>query len=125
MTGVQTCALPIWPAGVGSSTAELTARKIDWIRAGAGDRFDGIEIEIGAYFTIVTPQREATLEKMGPMLGLTGEQFSEHPHALVGTVDEICAQIIARREQFGISYITVGRTAMDAFAPVVERLAGT
>ena len=115
----------IGPAGVGSSTAELTARKIDWIRAGAGDRFDSVEIEIGAYFTIVTPARDATLEKMGPMLGLTGEQFGEHPHALVGTVDEICAQIIARRELFGISYITVGRTAMDAFAPVVERLAGT
>ena len=115
----------IGPAGVGSSTAELTQSKICWIRAGAGERFDALEIEIGAYFTIVTPQRAGTLEKMGPMLGLTGEQFGEHPHALVGSVDEICAQIIERREQYGISYVTVGRAAMEAFAPVVERLSGT
>ncbi len=54
----------IGPAGVGSSTAERTAEKIGWIRAGAGDRFDAIEIEIGAYFTIVTDHRAVTLEKM-------------------------------------------------------------
>lgn len=115
----------IGPAGVGSSTAELTRDKIDWIRAGAGDRFDAIELEIGAYFTIVTDQRDATLAKMGPMMGLTGEQFGEHPHALVGSVDSICEQIIARRETYGISYITVGRSVMEAFAPVVARLAGS
>ena len=32
---------------------------------------------------------------------------------------------MARRERYGISYVTVGRTVMEAFAPVVEsRLAG-
>ena len=115
----------IGPAGVGSSTAELTQRKIGWIRAGAGERFDAIELEIGAYFTIVTDQRQETLHKMGPMLGLSADQFADHPHALVGSVDEICAQIIERREQYGISYVTVGRSVMEAFAPVVERLHGT
>ena len=48
----------IGAAGVGSSTAELTERKIEWIRAGAGDRFDDIELEIGAYFTVVTDDRD-------------------------------------------------------------------
>ncbi len=115
----------IGPAGVGSSTAALTASKIGWIRDGAGDRFDSIEIEIGAYFTIVTDQRAPTLEKMGPMLGLSAEEFGQHPHALVGSVDAICEQIIERRETFGISYITVGRSVMEAFAPVVDRLGGS
>ena len=31
----------IGPAGVGSSTAELTSQKIEWIRAGADERTDG------------------------------------------------------------------------------------
>jgi len=115
----------IGPAGVGSSTAELTASKIGWIRDGAGERFDQIEIEIGAYFTVVTDHRDLTLEKMGPMLGLSAEQFGQHPHGLIGSVDAICEQIIRRRETFGISYITVGRSVMEAFAPVVERLAGS
>ena len=59
------------------------------------------------------------------MFALTPEQFGEHPHALIGSVDSICEQIIERRERYGISYITVGRAAMESFAPVVERLAGT
>jgi probable F420-dependent oxidoreductase len=115
----------IGPAGVGSSTADITDQKIQWIRDGAGDRFDDIEIEIGAYFTIVTDQRDATLEKMAPMMGLSPEQFGEHPHALVGTVDHICDQLVERRERFGISYVTFGSSAVDAVAPIVERLTGT
>jgi probable F420-dependent oxidoreductase len=114
----------IGPAGVGSSTAEITAQKIEWIKAGAGERFDDVEIEIGAYFTVVTDQREATLEKMAPMLGLTPEQFGEHPHALVGSVDAICDQLQARREAYGISYVTFGSSVVDAVAPIVERLSG-
>jgi probable F420-dependent oxidoreductase len=115
----------IGPAGVGSSTAELTARKIEWIREGAGDRFDHIEIEIGAYFTVVTDDREATLAQMAPMFALEPDQFGEHPHALVGSVDAICDQLRERRAAYGISYVTFGSRVLDAVAPIVERLAGT
>jgi probable F420-dependent oxidoreductase len=114
----------IGPAGVGSGTAVGTQQKLEWIRAGAGERFGSIEIEIGAYFTVVTPKRDATLGAMAPMFGLTPEQFGEHPHALIGSVDSICEQLLERRDRYGISYVTVGRTTMEAFAPVVERLAG-
>jgi probable F420-dependent oxidoreductase len=115
----------IGPAGVGSSTAELTAQKIEWIKAGAGDRFDQIEIEIGAYFTVVTDQRDATLEKMAPMFGLTPEVLAEHPHTLIGSVDAICDMLQERRETYGISYVTFGSSAVEAVAPIVERLTGT
>ena len=115
----------IGAAGVGSSTAELTAQKIDWIRAGAGDRFDRLEIEIGAYFTVVTDQREATLAKMAPMFEMTPEQFAVHPHALIGSVDSICEQLVERRETYGISYVTFGGSAVESVAPIVERLTGT
>jgi probable F420-dependent oxidoreductase len=115
----------IGPAGVGSSTAELTAEKIGWVRDGAGDRFDDIEIEIGAYFTVVTDAREATLAKMAPMFALEPEHLGEHPHALIGSVDAICDQLIQRREKYGISYITFSGSVVEAVAPIVERLAGT
>ncbi len=119
----------IGPAGVGSSTAELTAQKIEWIRAGAAQRsdgrsFDDIELEIGAYFTVVTDEREATLAKMAPMFALEPDQFAAHPHALIGSVDSICEQLEQRREQYGISYITFGASIRDAVAPIIERLAG-
>jgi probable F420-dependent oxidoreductase len=115
----------IGPAGVGSSTAELTAQKIGWIRDGAGDRFDELEIEIGAYFTVVTDQREATLAKMSPMFALDPEQLADHPHALIGSVDAICDQLQERREVYGISYVTFGASVVGAVGPIVERLAGT
>jgi len=115
----------IGAAGVGTSTAELTEQKIEWIRAGAGERFDDLEIEIGAYFTFVTDDRDAMLAQMAPMFGLAAEQFGEHPHALVGTVDAIADQLCERRERYGISYITFASIAADAVAPIVKRLAGT
>ena len=114
----------IGPAGVGTSTAEMTRQKIDWIRAGAGDRFDDIEIEIGAYFTVVTPAREKTLAGMAPVFQLTPEQLGEHPHGLIGSVDYIVDALQQRREEYGISYVTVGRAVAESFAPVVARLAG-
>jgi probable F420-dependent oxidoreductase len=115
----------IGPAGVGSSTAELTAQKIEWIRAGAGDRFDDLELEIAGYFTVVTDDREDTLSKMAPMFGLEPAVFGEHPHALIGSVESICDQLVERRETYGISYITFAGRMVDAVAPIVERLAGT
>ena len=35
-----------------------------------------------------------------------------------------CEELERRRERYGISYVTVGDNAIDAFAPVVARLAG-
>ena len=110
--------------GIGSSTAELTDQKIQWIKDGAGARFDQIEIEIAAYFTIVTPDGEGTRAKMAPMFGMTPEVFAEHPNALIGSIDEICDRIVERRERFGISYVSFGASVIDAVIPVVERLAG-
>jgi len=112
------------PEGIGSSTAELTDQKIQWIKDGAGSRFSDIELEIAAYFTVVTPDGAATLGKMAPMFGMTPEVMGEHPNVLIGSVDEICDRIVERRERFGISYISFGSSVMDAVAPVVARLAG-
>jgi probable F420-dependent oxidoreductase len=109
--------------GVGSSTASLTDQKIEWIREGAGDRFSAIELEIGAYFTVVT-EDQGVVAKMAAMFGLSPEEFAEHPHALIGSVDSICDQLVERRERYGISYITFGASVLDAVAPIVERLSG-
>ncbi len=113
------------PEGIGSGTADGTAEKIGWIRDGAGERFDSIELEIAAYFTAVTDRRDSTLDKMAAGFGLAPEQLGTHPHVLVGSVADICEQLRERRERYGISYVTVGMLAMEDFAPVVAQLAGT
>jgi probable F420-dependent oxidoreductase len=115
----------IGPHGVGSGTAGGTADKVSWIREGAGERFDAIEIEIGAYFTVVTDHADAVRGQFATMFGLDADQVALHPHCLIGSTDEIVDILRRRRDELGISYVTVGAPNIDAFAPVVDRLAGT
>ena len=112
-------------AGVQSSSASAMDEKVGWVRAGAGARFDSIELEIGAYFTVVTDDPATTAEKMGAMFGLSGDEMAAHPNALFGSVENICDTLRARRERYGFNYITVSDRNADAFAPVVSILAGT
>ena len=114
----------IGPAGVNSSTADETKKKIEWIKAGAGERFNDLEIEVGAYFTFVMDDASEVLSNFAAMFGLSTEQMAAHPHALFGNVDTICEELQRRRDAYGISYITVGDSALEAFAPVVEKLSG-
>jgi len=114
----------IGPDGVQMSTAAETAKKLDWIKAGAGDRFDHIELEIGAYFTFVTDQPDPIVSMFSQNFGLPEDEMRQHPHALFGGVSAICDELERRREAYGISYITVGEDNMDSFAPVVDQLNG-
>jgi hypothetical protein len=80
---------------------------------------------VGAYFTTVTDDPGPVAEKMGGMFGLSAEDMADHPNALIGSVDEICDRLVARRARYGFSYVTVADRNADAFAPVVARLAGS
>lgn len=116
------------PDGMTSGLAEATAKKIEWVKNGAGSRFDDIEFEIGAYNTIITDHQEPTAASIGDALGMSAADILNHPHCLIGSVGFICEELERRRETYGISYIAVlddGENNMvEAFAPVVARLAG-
>ncbi len=114
----------IGPDGVHSGSADATAEKVGWIREAAGDRMGALELEIGAYFTFVQDGAEAIAEGLGRAMGLSGQEMLSHPHGLFGSVDAVCETLEQRRARLGISYVTVPDTALDAFAPVVARLAG-
>jgi probable F420-dependent oxidoreductase len=86
----------IGPKGVQSSTDERTDEKVGWIRGAAAGR--PIEIEVGAYFTIVTDNDPVqTAGGLAKLFGLTPEQMLRHPHALVGSVEGICDELERRR----------------------------
>jgi probable F420-dependent oxidoreductase len=110
--------------GVQSSSAEQTERKLGWVREAAGARFDALEIEIGAYFTFVMDDPSSVLQNFAQMFDYSPAEMRRHPHALFGSVTTICEELERRREAHGISYITISDVAMEAFAPVVERLSG-
>ena len=56
--------------------------------------------------------------------GALEEQVLQLPLVLVGTLEEIVAQVLAQRERYGFSYLTVLEPNMEAFAKVVEALQG-
>jgi probable F420-dependent oxidoreductase len=99
-------------------------RCLSWVRAGAGDRFDSLEIQITAFAVMVVGSRRAAV-RSATMLGYPGEEALDLPNVLIGTEDELCERLIARRERWGFSNVVVPGESMEAFAPVVARLNGS
>ena len=112
------------PASIAGADDAGTEEKVRWVRAGAEGRATTPELEIGVYFTLVTDAREAVLPKFAARHGLSADKLATHPHALVGSATEIADELQRRRDRFGITYITVDASVLDAFAPIVARLAG-
>ena len=108
-----------------SATPAAFEEKAGWVRAAAGGRFDDLELQCHCAFVIVTDDRHGVAEAMAPSFGLSADEALEVPLALVGTIDELCDAVRARRSRYGFTYWVVPDDAMEAFAPVVERLAGT
>ncbi|MBB1029714.1 TIGR03621 family F420-dependent LLM class oxidoreductase [Dietzia sp. SLG310A2-38A2] len=109
---------------VATSTVAETHKKLDWVRAGAGERMPEIELETGAYFIAIDGATDVTEDALMQRTGFTSAELRAFPHALVGSVDEICDQLEQRREEFGFSYFTIGDRAFEQFAPIVERMTG-
>ncbi len=104
--------------------ADRMYRKVEWVKEGAGDRFDDLEINAWLAMAEVTDTARETAELLAPAFGTDAEGLLESPMVLLGTVDEIVERLEARRQRWGYSYIVVPQSAAVAFAPVVARLAG-
>jgi probable F420-dependent oxidoreductase len=99
-------------------------RCVGWVREAAGERFDALELQTTASVMIVGSRRAAVRSAM--MLGFpAGEEALDLPILLIGTVEEICERLVARRERWGFSNVVVPGESMEIFAPVVAQLAGT
>lgn len=106
------------------ATAEKFHEKISWVKEGAGDRFEDIEMSVRVFINVPTDDRQGTAEAMAPSMGMTAEQALASPLALVGTTESMVDDLVARREEFGFSYIGIGAEEMEAMAPVVAALSG-
>ena len=119
------------PAGAfdwASVTPEATDQKVEWVRAAAGPRWDGLELHTLVPCVAVTddPRRAAQgfIDGWGMTGALSVDELLASPMALIGTEDRIVEALGERRERYGISYLSVFPEAIEAFAPVVARLAG-
>jgi probable F420-dependent oxidoreductase len=102
----------VWRTEVAEVEPDDIARKIAWIRDAAQERFERLELGNTVFHAVVTN-------------GRSGVSLPKSPHVLAGSVDQIVAEMVERRERYGFSYVQVMEQQMEAFAPVVARLAGT
>jgi probable F420-dependent oxidoreductase len=112
------------PKTIASAAPEYYDERVAWVREAAGDRFDSIEIQSLTFFVQVVPNGAELIEKMAPTIGMTPEQAAESPAGLVGSVDELVETLERRRRRWSMNYWVVHQGEMEAFAPVVARLAG-
>ena len=106
------------------AAADRFDQKVEWVREGAGDRFDDIELNVLVFMVSVTDDARALATTMAPMFGISEDEFLQSPAVLAGTEDEICAHLERRRDRWGLSYAVVQADAMEAMAPIVARMAG-
>jgi probable F420-dependent oxidoreductase len=106
--------------------SRILDERIGYIRAGAGSRFDRIELSLIPEI-LLTDDRVGTAEALIERRrwpGISVEDVWDMPAVCIGTVDEVCAQLVERRGRFGLSYFVVSDARLEDVAPVVGRLRG-
>lgn len=110
------------------ATPEALEQKIAWVREAAGERFADLELGILVAQVLTTEDREQAAQFIASTLAagfnVSTDVILQAPYLLLGTVDQICEDLLVRRERYGISYISVFEPSLEALAPVVARLAG-
>jgi probable F420-dependent oxidoreductase len=106
--------------------AAAVEERLAIVRAAAGERYRRLELNALVQRVVVTDDRHGAARELAsrwPQLSV--DELLASPYLLVGSVDQMVEDLRARRERWGISYYTVFEPFMSAFAPVVNRLAGT
>ncbi|GAA2620754.1 TIGR03621 family F420-dependent LLM class oxidoreductase [Streptomyces axinellae] len=88
---------------------------------------EGRTVELNYLVQLVAdaPDRRAKAGELAPYApDLSERELLEHPALLLGSPKEMAEQLRAHRERFGLSYFTVLDKNLEAFAPVIEELAG-
>jgi probable F420-dependent oxidoreductase len=99
--------------------------RMQLVREAAGARYNGLELNALVQRVVVTDHRRQAAEELtGRWPQLRPEEILQCPYVLIGTVDQMVEDLQAYQERWGLSYYVIFEPYVDAFAPVVARLAG-
>ena len=96
--------------------------KVDWIKQAAGNRFDRLELNTLVQAVVITDDARGEAERLGPEWKLSADALLESPLLLIGSVDDMVTTIQRRRDQLGITSITVFEKDLEKMAKVIERV---
>lgn len=104
--------------------ADRIDEKVGWVREGAGDRFEDLELNAWLAVAELTDDAAGTAELLAPAFGATPADLLDSPMVAIGTPDEVAEQFERRRERWGYSYHVIPGPSAVAFAPLVRELTG-
>ncbi len=114
------------PADVSGWRVAAIDERLALIRAAAGEqRYAELELNVLVQRVIVTDQRRSAAEELTARWPqLTPDEFLQSPYVLIGSVDQIVEDLLARRERWGFASYVIHEPYMDALAPVIARVVG-
>jgi probable F420-dependent oxidoreductase len=125
LTGITFARGGVAPDFSGFRAVDVDTR-VQLVRGVAGPRFDQLELNALLQRVIVTDDRRVAAEELVQRwTAVTADDVLASPFVLLGSVDEMVAQLQAQRLRWGLSYYVTQEAYADALAPAVARLTGT
>jgi probable F420-dependent oxidoreductase len=109
----------------GLTPQQEAVARFEYVGAAAGIRLGEFDIESSPYFVSLTDDVNGGYDRIAGQTGIPSDVVRDHPNVLVGSADAVADTLLARREAYGVNYITVQQSLAEEFAPVVARLTGT
>jgi probable F420-dependent oxidoreductase len=114
---------PVNDAGL--TPQQEAERRCGYARDAAGDRWPQLDVESSPYFAAITDDPSPRLSALAERFDTTTDALLDHPNVLMGTADVLVERLQARRERYGVNYVSFQQAQADEFAPIVARLTGT
>jgi probable F420-dependent oxidoreductase len=113
------------PPDLSGWRASSVDERVRLVREVAGDERNArLELSALVQQVVVTDDRRKTAEELtSRWTQLSAEEILHSPYVLIGTVDQMVEKLRAHRQRWSISYYVIHEPYLDAFAPVVARLA--
>lgn len=109
----------------GRRTAAVQER-ISWIRQGAGDRFESLELSLIPTIIVTDDPDVATDEYIASQqwVDVDRDDVRDMPSVIIGSIEHVADRLQQLRDELGFSYFVVPDRLLTRFAPVVGALSG-
>lgn len=111
-------------AAAADSLATRFDEKVGWVRDGAGDRFDELELNAWLAIASLTDRGQELAAELAPFYESDADSVRSSPLTLIGSAAEVAELLSYRRERWGYSYTVIPLAQAREFAPVVADLTG-
>jgi probable F420-dependent oxidoreductase len=128
IVGIGAKALPEGGLNALDIKPEAIRRKLAWVRQAMADAGRRPELNVLVFIFELTDDRMSAAQRhAADVPGLTADDMLESPHVLIGTPEQMAADLRRRRDEYGLSYIVLNSGVEEhiaQFAPVVALLSG-